>query len=242
MDLIMGLSIALPVVSTTAIGTVTGVGQGVAEQRRQNEDSSNQTRMMKFHLDVHLDARTSRSKSPAAKLANRIVTLRDDKLWLDPTDHETGQPADETKHPFTGFYVAYPDSDRSYTRGLVSTITRDPPVLNWIYVDKDTLECKYASRTGSIAHHVGSFDWTTEEPVDSAVTLNDWEGFVAIEEPGGKGWALYFDIDDDGLKAVKNGRKSCEVSLMRRLLEKQDLNKWGLKEEGNIGFKATKEV
>jgi hypothetical protein len=242
MDLLMGIGIALPVVATTAIGTVTGVGQGVAEQRRQNADSSNQTRMMKFHLDVHLDARTARSKSPAAKLANRIVTLRNDKLWLDPTDHETGQPADEGKHPFTGFYVAYPDSDREYTRGLVSTISRDPPVLNWIFVDKDTLEVKYASRTGSIAHHVGSFDWTTDEPEDSAVTLEDWEGFVAIEEPGGKGWALYFDKNDDGLKAVKNGRKSCEVSLMRRLLDVQDLNKWGLKEEGNIGFKTTKEI
>jgi hypothetical protein len=104
------------------------------------------------------------------------------------------------------------------------------------------LEVKYSSRTGSIAHHVGSFDWTTEEPEDSAITLEDWEGFVAIEEPGGKGWALYFDYNDDGLKAVKNGRKSCEVSLMRRLLSVQDLNKWGLKEEGNIGFKTTKEV
>lgn len=242
MDLIMGLAIALPVVSTTAIGTVTGVGQGVAEQRRQNEDSSNQARMLKFHLDVHLDARTERSKSPAAKLANRIVTLHDDKLWLEPQDHETGQPADESRHPFTGFYVAYPDSDRPYTRGLVSTISRDPPMLNWIYVDKDTLECKYASRSGSIEHHVGSFDWTTEEPEDSAVTLDEWEGFVAIQESGTKGWALYFDINDDGLKEVKKGRKSCEVSLMRRMLDKQDLNKWGLKEEGNIGFKATKEV
>lgn len=244
MDLIMGLGIALPVVSTTAIGTVTGVAQGVAEQRRQNEDSSNQARMLKFHLDVRLDARTSRSKSPAAKLANRIVTLRDDKLWLDPTDHETGQPADETKHPFTGFYVAYPDSDRPYTRGLVSTISRDPPMLNWIYIDKEALECKYASRSGSIEHHVGSYDWTSEDAVseESAVTFDDWEGFVAIFEGEGKGWALYFDLEDDGLKKVKNGRKSCEVSLVRRLLDAQEVNKWGLKEEGNIGFKATKEV
>ena len=61
------------------------------------------------------------------------------------------------------------------------------------------------------------------------------------------GGEILFQADNisktfDGLKAVKNGRKSCEVSLVRRLLETQDLNKWGLKEEGNIGFKATKEV
>lgn len=244
MDLIMGLGIALPVVSTTAIGTVTGVAQGVAEQRRQNEDSSNQARMLKFHLDVHLDARTSRSKSPAAKLANRIVTLHDDKLWLEPKDHDTGEPAEEGRHPFTGFYVAYPDDQRSYTRGLVSTISRDPPMLNWIYIDKDTLEVKYASRSGSIAHHVGSYDWTCEDASegDSAVTFEGWEGFVAVFEGEGKGWALYFDVNDDGLKDVKKGRKSCEVSLVRRLLDAQEVNKWGLKEEGNIGFRATKEV
>jgi hypothetical protein len=29
---------------------------------------------------------------------------------------------------------------------------------------------------------------------------------------------------------------------MRRLSDTQDLNKWGLKEEGNIGFKTTKEI
>lgn len=244
MDIIMGLGIALPVVSTTAIGTVTGVAQGVAEQRRQNEDSSNQARMLKFHLDVHLDARTSRSKSPAAKLANRIVTLHDDKLWLEPKDHDTGEPAEEGRHPFTGFYVAYPDDQRSYTRGLVSTISRDPPMLNWIYIDKDTLEVKYASRSGSIAHHVGSYDWTCEDASegDSGVTFEGWEGFVAVFEGEGKGWALYFDVNDDGLKDVKKGRKSCEVSLVRRLLDAQEVNKWGLKEEGNIGFRATKEV
>ena len=146
------------------------------------------------------------------------------------------------RHPFTGFYVAYPDNDRPYTRGLVSTISRDPPMLNWVYVDKDTLECKYASRSGSIAHHVGSYDWTSEDAEDSNVTLDEFEGFIAVDEGKDKGWALYFDMDDDGLKGVKKGRRTCEVSLKRRILTAQETNKWGLKEEGNIGFKKTREV
>ena len=127
MDFLMGIGIALPVVSTTAIGTVTGVAQGVAEQRRQNEDSSNQSRMLKFHLDVHLDARTSRSKSPAAKLANRIVTLHDDKLWLEPQDHSTGQPADDKAHPFTNDMIRVCARRKCLQQDRVSEAVELPP-------------------------------------------------------------------------------------------------------------------
>ena len=236
----MGLGLSLAIVSGVGVSTVTGVAQGVSEQKKQNADAGNQARMLKFHLDVVVDPGV---RKPGTKhLHGGIVTLHDDKLWIEEQDPETRQPRDEHRHPFTGFYIAYPDNDRPYTRGLVSTISRDPPMLNWIYVDKDTLECKYASRSGSIEHHVGSYDWTTEEAENSCVTLDEFEGFVAVDEGGGKGWAIYFDMNDDGLKSVKKGRKTCEVSLMRRLLTAQETNKWGLKEEGNIGFKKTREV
>jgi hypothetical protein len=33
-----------------------------------------------------------------------------------------------------------------------------------------------------------------------------------------------------------------EVKLQRRVIRDQEVNKWGLKEEGNIGFKSTREV
>jgi len=240
MDFIIGFPLSLAIVAPTAISTVTGVAQGVSEQRRQNADASNQTRMYKFHLDVDVDH--SARENRGGEVQGMIITLHDDKLWLEPQDGTTRQPRNDSHHPFTGFYVAYPDNDRPYTRGLVSTISRDPPVLNWVYVDKDTLECKYASRSGSIAHHVGSFDWTTEENEGSNITLDEYEGFVAVDEGEGKGWALYFDMNDDGLKKHKKGRAVVEVSLVRRVLDAQDLNKWGLKEEGNIGFKKTREV
>src|ERR1700761_6624459 len=85
-----------------------------------------------------------------------------------------------TPHPFTGFYVMYPDDDRDpKERGLVSTISNDPPMLNWIYVDKNTLELKYGNRTQSIQQIVGAWDWTEDE---AGVTLDGWEGFCAVEE------------------------------------------------------------
>ena len=235
----MGLGIALPATAATGVSVVTGVAQGVSEQKKQNADAANQTRMLKFHIDVWVDP-TSR-KGRGTELNNSIVTLRKDKLWLEPKSPITRLPEDVAHHPFTGFYLAYPDDDRQYTRGLVSTISVDPPMLNWIYIDKDTQEAKYASRSGSIAHHVGSFDWTDEDSSDSCITLDDWEGFLAVEEADGQ-WALYFDTNDDGLKKVKKGRKTVEVSLVRRVISEQETNKWGLAGEGNIGFKKTREV
>ncbi|QIW97421.1 hypothetical protein AMS68_002939 [Peltaster fructicola] len=238
-DFILGLGLALPIATSTGISAVTGVAQGVTEQKKQNADSSNQLRMLKFHLDVAVESQNRKGRR--ADLNGRIVTLRNSKLWLDRQDPKTGEPQDPSQHPFTGFYIEYPDNDRSYTRGLVSTISRDPPMLNWIYIDKDTLEVKYANRTGSIAHHVGSYDWTSEGKEDSNVTFDDWEGFLAVEEDSDQ-WALYFDLNDDGLLKHKKGRTTYEVSLVRRILHAQEVNKWGLKEDGNIGFKATKEV
>lgn len=255
MDIVMGLGIALPTTAATAISVVTGVAQGVSEQKKQNADASNQVRMLKFHVDISAD--------PSSTVDNYIVTLHSDKVWIEAKSPITRLPENVDHHPFTGFYIAYPDENRPYTRGLVSTISVDPPMLNWIYIDKDTLEVKYASRSGSIEHHVGSFDWTNEtndkqanqrdrsamrrehERVESVggdcVTFDDWEGFVAMEEQPGK-WALYFDLNDDGLKEHKKGHKTVEVSLCRRVITSQETNKWGLAGEGNIGFKKTREV
>ena len=252
----MGLGIALPATTATGVSVVTGVAQGVSEQKKQNADASNQVRMLKFHVDIA-------TNSPSNKLNNYIVTLHSDKLWIEPKSPITRLPENIDHHPFTGFYLAYPDDNRPYTRGLVSTISVDPPMLNWIYVDKDTFELKYASRTGSIAHHVGSYDWTNEtndkqsgqrdrsakrrekERVErvggDCITFDDWEGFLAVEEEPDK-WALYFDLNDDGLKEHKKGRMTAEVSLCRRVISEQETNKWGLAGEGNIGFKKTREV
>lgn len=241
MDMILGLGLSLPIVTSVGIGTVTGIGQGVSQQQKANEaaqgDAADESRMLKFHLDVHVEPASRKGRG--AHLNGGIITLHDDKLWVDGKNATTKLPKDPSHHPFTGFYVAYPDGNRTYTRGLVSTISVDPPMLNWVYIDKDTFEVKYSNRSGSIAHHVGSFDWTSDSNEDSAITLDEWEGFLAVEEEDG--WALYFDMNDDGLKDHKKGRKTMEVSLVRRVITDQETNKWGVGQTGNIGFKASKE-
>jgi hypothetical protein len=89
----------------------------------------------------------------------------------------------------------------------------NPPILNWIYVDKDTHEVKYGTKSESDGHKLGPWSCT---PVDHRVTFDEWEGFCAVEESPGQ-WALYFDVDDDGLDGrVSLTKDVLEVELVRR--------------------------
>lgn len=138
-------------------------------------------------------------------------------------------------HAFAGFYIQYPDDDRfPPERGLVSTISDDPPMLNWIYCDRATYELRYGNRSASIEHIVGAWDWTEDE---SCVTLDGFEGFVAVDESStmsekewektewgkeGLRWAVYFDVDDNGLKNHKGKKSTLEVTFERKLQSEED--------------------
>jgi len=212
MGFILGLGTALPTVAGTGIGTVTGLSQGISRQRRENREAANpDSRMVKFHVNVSVDPELCGSPLYDT-INNGIVVLKDDKLWV---EKNSGPPS---SHPFTGFFLQYPDEHRvPPVRGLVSTIQPEPPMLNWVYVDKDTYELKYLNRSGSIEHIVGEWDWT-DESQDSRLTFDGWEPFVAIEEK--EGWALYVDYEDNGLKGRKKS-KSLECQLSRRIIEDQ---------------------
>jgi hypothetical protein len=96
---------------------------------------------------------------------------------------------------------------------MVSTISDDPPQLNWIYVDRDTCEVKYGNRLESEAHIIGPWDVTK---MDRRVILMGWEGFTAVRYGPGE-WALYFDVDDNGLQGVvPDEMKRMEIELVRR--------------------------
>lgn len=96
---------------------------------------------------------------------------------------------------------------------MVSTICEAQPILNWIYVDKDTYEVKYGVRLDAQDNITGPFDCTRQ---DRRMTLEGWEGFAVVEEENGL-WALYFDRDDDGLRSkLGQGKKVLEVELLRR--------------------------
>ncbi|KAI2639972.1 hypothetical protein GGS21DRAFT_504381 [Xylaria nigripes] len=111
-------------------------------------------------------------------------------------------------HPFTGYYLPYPDSNAS---GLVSTICDEPPVMNWIYVDRWSYELKFGNRAWADDNWAIPWDCSRQ---DRRLTFGGWEGFLAVKE--GDFWALYFDIDGDRLKSkVAEGVPILEIELQR---------------------------
>ena len=142
---------------------------------------------------------TIASLQPASLFANLS------KLFVDSAN-DNDEP---NGHPFAGYYFPYPDANYE---GLVSTIVEEPPILNWIYVDKDTYQVKYGVRADAQPHLTGPFDCTRQ---DRRLTLEGWEGFAAVEEEEGV-WALYYDRDDDGLEGKVEGKKVLEIELTRK--------------------------
>ncbi|KAJ7221827.1 hypothetical protein B0H12DRAFT_302823 [Mycena haematopus] len=202
-------SVAIPLAAVSTATSVAGISQGASAQQAgaQNGggggDPKDDPRLAKFSLRVDCASRS---------IDGKIVVLRNQKLYLDDSD-----PAHRTfddGHPFSGFYLEYPVDPKPL--GLVSTISKDPPELNWIYVDRDTLEVKYGNKTASQNHIPGPWDWTDDQ---EALTLDDWEGFVALEESPGV-WVVHYDRDDDHLLHARGkSRQVVEISLDRRVLK-----------------------
>ncbi|OJD40611.1 uncharacterized protein BKCO1_1000183 [Diplodia corticola] len=180
------------------LGTQEAIRQSQAKEKREEH------RARRCNLIVGCVRTSVRSRA----INGKKIVLRDHKLYIDT---ENAAETDESSgHPFAGYYLPYPDSEYE---GLVSTITHIAPILNWIYIDKDTFEVKYGVRDLAQPHLTGPFDCTRQ---DRRLTFEDWEGFVAVEEAP-MTWALYFDRDDTGLKGkIPPGQKVLEVVLTRQ--------------------------
>jgi hypothetical protein len=100
-------------------------------------------------------------------------------------------------------------------------------------VDQESHEVRYGTKLEAQGHIVGPWHCTR---IDKRVTLEGWEGFMAVEEveyqdgqnaKNGssdgwneegqrKLWALYFDRDDDGLVGKIEGWRIFAVELTRK--------------------------
>jgi hypothetical protein len=223
---LLGLAIGVP----AAAGVSSGITLAISERVRQQEqrDNEEQQRMQDFHLDVFCDSR-SRKRD---QVHGTMVVLKNGKLWLAPKDSRTNMPKalpgdSKAYHPFTGFYFDFvgdkPNVDPMFERlnrapkikGLVSTIAKQPATLNWIFVDRNTMELKYGGREQARDHILGPFGWTED---GLGITLEHWEGFVAVEERKDT-WALYFDRNDDNLRETVTRTRVLQCSLERRLID-----------------------
>ncbi|RYP59228.1 hypothetical protein DL769_008637 [Monosporascus sp. CRB-8-3] len=201
---IMTISMLLALTICPAIlGTQEAIRQSQSKNKREEH------RARRCNLVVSCVKPSIRSRD----INGKLVVLKDKKLYITseaPSYDDNASDYVGSGHPFAGYYLPYPDAQYE---GLVSTISEDPPVLNWIYVDKNTYEVKYGVRAEAQENLTGPFDCTRQ---DRRMTLEGWEGFVAVEEFPGI-WALYFDRDDNGLASkVPMGTRVLEVELTRR--------------------------
>lgn len=132
--------------------------------------------------------------------------------------------APQPGHKFNGYYFKYP-SEQGY-QGMVSTISDDPPMLNWLYVDKHTGAVRYAGRKDTEGHIIGPWAWSEDEQF-LVIDDDDWrfiaveedvpaedDGTAAAEQKGGrtkqgsrgKCWAVYLSRDQDGYLKPKAER------------------------------------
>jgi hypothetical protein len=193
----MVFPILIAIIAAPALlGTQEAIRQSQSKEKREEHRARR----------CNLIASCVKSSLRSREINGRPIVLKDGKLWVDTGTSDGGAYG----HPYTGYYLPYPDSNHE---GLVTTITDVAPVMNWVYIDKDTYEVKYGVRLDAQPHLTGPFDCTRQ---DRRLTFDGWEGWCAVEEAPTR-WALYFDKDDDGLKAkVPEGTRVLEIELSRK--------------------------
>ncbi|KAI1643973.1 hypothetical protein F4815DRAFT_450046 [Daldinia loculata] len=187
-----------PLTFLVAFSAVVGTSEAI--RQIQSDSKRKEHRSRKNNLIV----RCPKSSQYSPILEGRRVVLSGDKLYID-----TGTDYDQAfGHPFAGYFLPYPDSKYS---GLVSTICDEPPIMNWIYIDRNTYEIKFGTRPSAQPNWPGPFDCSRQ---DRRLTFSGWEGFLAVKE--GDFWALYFDVDEDNLKSkVKSDTLVLDIELLR---------------------------
>ncbi|KAI4595713.1 hypothetical protein KJ359_006704 [Pestalotiopsis sp. 9143b] len=185
---------------------VAGIGAfGAAEAIRQTQSRARRTehRGRKNNLQIHC----VKSSDYGRTLEGRNIVLSGDKLYVD-----TGtDPNLDFGHQFAGYYLPFPEAPYD---GLVSTICDDPPIMNWIYVDRNSYEVKFGTRPFAEAHYAGPFDCTRQ---DRRLIFAGWEGFLAVRD--GIFWSLYFDVERDKLKSRQLPEDATILEVQLRRIE-----------------------
>ncbi|PHH87423.1 hypothetical protein CDD83_8903 [Cordyceps sp. RAO-2017] len=185
----------------TAIPTVTGVGQAVSSQKRQNAAAKEQE---KFNLTAVLLPSAEEEAEGKRRREAGFCVVGDGRLLLDVGEQ---QPA-PAGHRFCGYHFAYPCAEGHL--GLVTTVSDAPPMLHWVFVDGATGAVRHGGRSQTLGHVIGPWGWSADEAL---LTLDGRAGgFVARRDDDGL-WAAHWDPDGRMLAA---GEGACRPLLLRR--------------------------
>jgi hypothetical protein len=195
-------------------GTIPMTATSVLALQSQTENTKIQGTDAEWKTDkCHMRCRpTTRTPADRKELfKDSRVVLREGKLYVQLSEYD-GPPL----HPFSGYYLPYPDSNFD---GLVSTISDNPPQLNWIYLNTENLHISHGLRAEAEKGLTGGWGARVCSDGDKRVLFEGWEGFIAVEKEQSL-WSLCFDRHDDGLKGrVDEGQRTIEVELIREQME-----------------------
>ncbi|RYC61430.1 hypothetical protein CHU98_g4786 [Xylaria longipes] len=178
---------ALSTIGLLAIGaipTVIGVAEAIDAQKKQNAQAKER---IKFHLTAKF------SHDGVSPPQTAYVVFKDNKGFR-----------------FNGFYFGYPCPEEH--QGLVSPIAADPPMLNWIYADKDTGLLCHGGRKDTVGHVIGPWSWTEDEEY---LILEGEQYFVAVQNDDGS-WCVHYDKNGD-MDEIMAPRDVVEIELCREL-------------------------
>lgn len=217
----MVLTLLIPAIPTT-IGTCEAIS--VQKQKILEAKLSS-----KFNLIAHVRDKTAIDPEMLSQLDGSYVVLLNGKVRNQTIKHlrttsknwislqlylENSIPIPEgykPLHRFSGYYFNFPLPEP--VQGMVSTISDDPPMLNWIYVDQDTMELKFGNKTTSQEHMIGSWGWSGNE---RELTMDDHAQFVVVEEDT-EAWGVYYDKSGDWSDLPIEGR-ILDVELERCII------------------------
>ncbi|KAF1836497.1 hypothetical protein BDW02DRAFT_566927 [Decorospora gaudefroyi] len=195
-------------------GTIPMTATSVLSLQSQSENTKSQGtdaewKTEKCHMRCRPTARTPEDRKKLFK--DSRVVLSEGKLYVQLSTYQ-GPPL----HPFSGYYVPYPNSN---FEGLVSTISDNPPQLNWIYLDtgSDIFQISHGLRAEAEEGLTGPWGARVCSDGEKRFLFENWEGFVAVENEDKKGlWSLCFDRFDNGLEnRLGKDQKTVEVELIR---------------------------
>lgn len=227
---ILALATTVPLLATSTVNLQESAQKHQQQSGNESTGDDLSWKTQTCHLTIRCTERMNEGRKKA--LNGCSVVLRDGCLFASgPNTRDLGG------HPFTGYSLPFPNTNYL---GLVSTISKDPPMLNWVYIESDTHQVKYGVRKVAETQLTGPFDYKTEA-ISMTITpstgevekhpegevrikYGNLEGFVALEEEDGV-WKLYFDVDNDGLKGVKagkSGRRNAEINVIRVLAKEEE--------------------
>lgn len=203
---ILSLAATVPLLATSTVQL-----QNTAQETKDgNGGTVAETKTNKCHVQIVPSSRMSKDIKSA--VSNRRLILKDGLVKLSAQNDDN-----PPHHKVTAYFLPFPNSNYD---GLVSTIDA-MNMLNWVYVNSDTYTVTYGTRAQAEKHLTGPMGLTLMADKSSKITMDGWDGFMAVEDEDGE-WTLYFDKDSDGLSGKideSRAKRVAQVELHREMLE-----------------------